>query len=630
MIKILLIAPYQKCKELADKVFLENNEQELILESIHAIGVKIVDTLHLDYDAVIARGVTASALREILTDTVVIDLPVTGYDVVRAVDFCRREYGSRYIAVMGSSNMIYGVQSISDILGVCMETYKVLKEEDAEKYIMEARAKKVDAVIGGAMAVQIAQERGLNAAMIETGEEAILQAIEEAVRTAKIAQQTKKVTERVKAILDYAYEGVVAVDEKGLITVFNKTAEQVIEVKAEEALGKYIRNIIPGTGLLRVLETGKDELGELETINANLVATNRAPVKVKETTVGAVATFQKVSRLQELEGRIREKLYTKGLTAKYTFKDIVGNSPEIRETIEMTRKFSQVDSNVLIVGETGTGKELLAQSCHNASARRNGPFVAVNCAALPENLLESELFGYVEGAFTGAARGGKPGLFELAHKGTIFLDEISEIPLKLQGRLLRVLQEREIMRLGHDRVIPIDVRVLSATNQDLRRLADEGKFRLDLLYRLDVLQISIAPLRQRKEDILVLIHHFIKDFNLRFRKNVERLTDHARQLLLAYTWPGNIRELCNICERLVVLAEGQELRGEDVSRLLNSGKTADWSRCQESSAQADHKELGRPEVEAAILQAGGNKAKAARILGISRTTLWRKLQEYTL
>jgi PAS domain S-box-containing protein len=622
--RILLIAPYQECKSLADEVFAQNNDAGLQLESLHAVGVKVVEELCLDYDAVIARGATAIALRSLLKDTPIIDLPITGYDIVRTVDRCKRNCGSHHIAIMGSSNMIYGVQSIADILDVRIETYIVSKEDDAEQAVLSAKLLGVSAVISGAMAGQIARRHNLCVELIETGKEAILQALDEAIRAAKQAGQTKEVAERVKAILDYAYEGIVAVDEKGEITVFNKTAEQITSVIAEDAIGKQVRDVIANTGLLRVLATGKDELGELENINGNMVAKNRAPVKIGEKTVGAIATFQKVSKLQEFEGKIREKIYSKGLAAKYTFNDIIGKSNQLRQLIEITRKFSRVDSNVLIIGETGAGKELISQSCHNASLRKHGPFVAVNCAALPENLLESELFGYVEGAFTGAVKGGKPGLFELAHKGTIFLDEISEIPLKLQGRLLRVLQEREIMRLGHDRLIPIDVRVISATNQDLKRLATEGKFRLDLLYRLDVLQITVPPLRDRKEDILELAFHFIKFFSRKCRKNVHKMSNGAQDLLRDYSWPGNVRELCNICEQLVVLSDSEEILTADIARILKPNESIPAAISLLKSV-VKPKNLDLLQVEEALRLAEGNKAQAAKLLGISRTTLWRKI-----
>jgi transcriptional regulator with PAS, ATPase and Fis domain len=273
----------------------------------------------------------------------------------------------------------------------------------------------------------------------------------------------------------------------------------------------------------------------------------------------------------------------------------------------------------------------LAQSVHNASDRRKGPFVAVNCAALPESLLESELFGYVEGAFTGAAKGGKSGLFELAHQGTIFLDEVSEIPYRLQGRLLRVLQEREIMRLGHDRVIPVDVRVISATNKNLKQLTRQGSFRQDLLYRLDVLGIFIPPLRKRREDILILFSRFLAMNNNRFNKKVQRLTTQAQKVLLDYDWPGNVRELGNVCERVVVLSAGSTLDAADIRRVL----AVDESLLKSEDAEqlpyrqlrtGKQREAERESIRSALAAAGGNKTQAAILLGVSRTTLWRKIR----
>jgi transcriptional regulator with PAS, ATPase and Fis domain len=309
-------------------------------------------------------------------------------------------------------------------------------------------------------------------------------------------------------------------------------------------------------------------LGALQKIQKVVVAANRVPIKIEEQVIGAVATFQDITKIQELEGQIRKKIHHKGLIAKYFFSDIIGKSQSIRETLYDAEKFSKVDSNILIIGETGTGKELVAQSIHNSSNRSIGPFVAVNCAALPPSLLESELFGYVEGAFTGAAKGGKAGLFELAHKGTIFLDEVSEISLDLQGRMLRVLQEREIMRLGDDRIIPVDVRIISATNRNLRKMVAEGKFRQDLLYRLDVLKINVPCLRDRKEDILPLIEYFLNRYNEKFRKNIHCITPDAQNLLIEYEWPGNIRELKNIVERLAVLTVDVRINTDSVKRVI--------------------------------------------------------------
>ena len=627
MIKIILFAPYQGCKRLADEVIADFWETDVVLETVYAVGVKFIQTQRYDCDAMIARGVTASALRSSYNHVPVIDLPVTGYDMIHAVDQCKQLYNSKKIAIMGSKLMIYGVKNIAPILDVDIECYYVVKEEDAEQCVKEALAQDFDAVISGAMAVEIARNNGMNAMLVVSGREAIFQAIWEAIRIARVAKQNQEEAIRVKAIMDHAYEGIVAIDEKGMITVFNHTAENITKVLAETAIGSHIRSILPHTGLIRVLETGKEELGELQNINGVMVAKNRVRIKRKGQVVGAVATFQNALKIQELESRIREKIYHKGLAARYSFEDIIGKSKAIRETIDITRKYCKVDSNILLIGETGTGKELIAQSCHQDSQRRKGPFVVVNCAALPENLLESELFGYVQGAFTGAAKGGKPGLFELAHQGTIFFDEVSEIPLRLQGKLLRVLQEREIMRLGDDRVIPVDVRVITATNKDLTKLVEQGNFRLDLLYRLDVLHLNIPPLRNRQGDVQVLMEHFITIYNNKFSEKILELSTDALKLLTDYNWPGNIRELCNICERLAILTEGSVIQKEDVLRVLHPGPNVKEAVAQ-FSEQRDakkHPELDGQIICEALIKANGNKTKAAKCLGISRTTLWRKM-----
>ncbi len=628
MIRVLLIAPYLQCKELADEVFAGFDDRSISLQAMYAVGVKFIDSLQVDYDAIIARGATASALRLRYPHIPIVDLPVTGYDVIHAVHECGKLFQARKIAVMGSDSMIYDVQRISAVLDVQIECFRVTREDEAERDVEIALQRGFDAVISGAMAVEIARNRGMNAVLIESGKEAIVSAVQEAIRTAQMAKHNQTVTERIKAIMDYAYEGVVAIDEAGMITVFNKTTTEITGIPAKAALGHHVRSILPETGLLRVLETGEAELGELQNLNGTMVAKNRIPVKVKEKVVGAVATFQKVSELQQLEGQIRKKIHHKSLNAKYSFGDIIGRSAAIRDAVERTRKFSKVDSNVLLIGETGTGKEILAQSCHNSSNRRKGPFVAVNCAALPESLLESELFGYVEGAFTGAVKGGKPGLFELAHQGTIFLDEVSEIPLKLQGRLLRVLQEREIMRVGDNRIIPVDVRVISATNRDLKKLAAGNGFRRDLLYRIDVLHIQAPSLRERREDIPLLLEHFFALYNRKFGKGIRRVVPLAERMLMEYEWPGNIRELRNLCEQMAVLVEGDTIDTEDVLRVV--GRQITESKNTGSMRRVKLATAASPDVAAihqAIASAEGNKTKAAELLGISRTTLWRKLLE---
>lgn len=244
-----------------------------------------------------------------------------------------------------------------------------------------------------------------------------------------------------------------------------------------------------------------------------------------------------------------EKKYLRGHIAKHYFDDIIHESEVVKRTIDIAKSYSDVDSNILIIGETGTGKEMYSQSIHNHSSRKNKPFVAINCAALPESLLESELFGYAEGAFTGAMKGGKQGIFELAHQGTLFLDEIGEISPSLQSRLLRVLQEREVMRIGDDKVIPVDVRIIAATNKNLLEMVKNNEFREDLYYRLSVLDLHLPSLREYKDDIPLLVHHFVRSFT---KNEPVQITDEAMERLKQEQWEGNIRQLQNFCELMLV------------------------------------------------------------------------------
>lgn len=267
--------------------------------------------------------------------------------------------------------------------------------------------------------------------------------------------------------------------------------------------------MLPNTMLPDVLRSGQKQTNQMMQIGKMLTNTNRIPIVVDHQIRGVVATFQDIKQLQSTEQKIRLKLHEKGLVAKYSFGDIVGESRAIRNTIQIARSYASSQAAVLIHGETGTGKELFAQSIHTVSDRRDGPFVAINCAAVSNNLLESELFGYEAGAFTGASKNGREGLFELAHGGTIFLDEIGEIPRETQVELLRVLQEKEVRRVGGNRVIPVDVRIITATNKDLIQETMEGRFREDLYYRLNVLDLELPPLRERGDDVRILgLQHF--------------------------------------------------------------------------------------------------------------------------
>lgn len=324
----------------------------------------------------------------------------------------------------------------------------------------------------------------------------------------------------------------------------------------------------------------------------------------------------------------------RGHVAKYTFDDILGKSAEIKAAIDKARRFGSVNATVLIYGETGVGKEIFAHAIHNTSPCRKGPFIAVNCAAVPENLLESELFGYAEGAFTGAKTGGKQGFFEMADGGTIFLDEISEMSDKLQARLLRVLQEYEIMRLGDDRVITLDVRVIAATNSDLSSMVEEKLFRSDLYYRINVLNLVVPTLRERREDIPFLVDHFLGVFNKKFQKNIKGIEPQGMNLFYIHDWPGNTRELQNTMERLVILTDDDYIPASLVEESISipSTRAPDTASLlpQPEPQPQNIANLEKKAILNALIASGGNKKKAAQLLGMSRTTLWRRLKKFEI
>jgi propionate catabolism operon transcriptional regulator len=309
----------------------------------------------------------------------------------------------------------------------------------------------------------------------------------------------------------------------------------------------------------------------------------------------------------------------KGHSAKFSFEDIVTKSKNMKAVIQKAVKISNYDDTVMIYGESGTGKEMFAQSIHNNGTRRNTPFVAVNCAALTETLLESELFGYEEGAFTGARKGGKPGLFELAHGGTIFLDEINSISPNLQSKLLRVIEEKEIMRIGSDYIIPLDVRIISASNESLKEMVLEERFRRDLFYRLNTLEIKIPPLRERKEDVLPIFDFYLKEND--YEEGIEGLSHESKEALINWSWPGNVREVKNTARRYAIFGD------VDIDESTGIQGNEDIFEAETLNLKDINKYIEEGIIKA-LLEKGLNKTQVADALGISRTALWKKMQEF--
>ncbi len=410
----------------------------------------------------------------------------------------------------------------------------------------------------------------------------------------------------------------ISIDAEGLITIFNPAAEQVTGITLSDAVGRNISDILPELQMEKTLQTCREDLGQLLTINNERIVCNKVPICVNDQTFGAIVNFQNVTKLQKLEAKVRRHLFDVGHVATHCFENIIGTSPLLNKSITLSQSFARTESAILILGDTGTGKEVFAQSIHNCSARQQGPFVALNCAALPAQILESELFGYVGGAFTGASQKGKAGLFEIAHGGTLFLDEIAEMEYATQGKLLRVLQEKKVMRLGGDRVIPVDVRIIAATNKPLKALVNENQFRADLYYRLNVLQLRLYPLHERKEDVSALAEYFLNK-HVTDSNNTPHFTRCALEELAKYTWPGNVRELQNIIERILATLEKSSINGEMVQAHLDD--------IYENEITSRIVQDEMEEIKDALLMTRGNHTEAAKILGMSRSTLWRKLKK---
>ena len=523
----------------------------------------------------------------------------------------------------------------SDILQMCemleVQTKNYIFKSFADCRGCVERALKDGAVfsVGGAWTDPWAKRLGLPHVIVENSVETILNALESATQLRRVQVEEaekqclfKTQSEMYQAVLDFTHDAILAIDENGRIQVLNPPAERIMGCRAADSVGQPVEAVLPNTLLPDVLESGEKQLDQIMQIHQTLCNTNRIPILVDGQRRGVVATFQDVKQLQNSEQKIRLKLHEKGLVAKYAFNDILGDSPAIRSTIQIARSYAASRASVLILGETGTGKELFAQSIHNASDRRDGPFVAINCAAVSNSLLESELFGYEAGSFTGASRGGREGVFELAHGGTLFLDEIGEIPRETQVELLRVLQEKEIRRVGGSRVIPVDVRIIAATNKDLLQETVEGRFREDLYYRLDVLDLKLPPLRERGDDVKILGLHLFRQLPGGKDPIMQSQFLYLLEQAGPYQWYGNIRELQNFVERANILMRNAGASSVTVSDILRRRAEPAPDPCQETESR------DRRAIEAALHNHPGSMADAARSLGCSRQTLWRKMKKY--
>lgn len=441
-------------------------------------------------------------------------------------------------------------------------------------------------------------------------------------------------------LYSHAYHGMAIVDDEGKIIKWDY--EELLGYKEEEVLGKYAPDIIENTRLHIVAKTGEKEICDLQMVNGRYLITSRIPIMRDGKAIGAIGTvfFKNVEELRSLANKIDSlentvnkykseisRLYK----TKYSFDDIITKNKEMLKIRDIARKAARSNSTVLIQGESGTGKEFFAHSIHNGSQRKYGPFVTINCAAIPRELLESELFGYEEGAFTGAKKHGKMGKFELANGGSILLDEIGSMPIEMQAKLLRVLEAREFERVGGTSRIEMDVRIIASTNESLEEQVKSGKFRQDLFYRLNVIRIEIPPLRDRLEDIPILSQNILGNLSRDLMIGVRKLSTETIHILMKHDWPGNVRELRNAIERAINIASGDTIYPEYLPDYIL--EKADFNKHQIVEGGLLRNVVAKAEIDAIIKvlhECNDNKTLAAKKLGIHRTALYKKMDIYNM
>ncbi len=452
--------------------------------------------------------------------------------------------------------------------------------------------------------------------------------------------EIRRQLEMFELILESIYNGIMVTDADGYITHFNKPYGQFLGLEPEEQIGKHCTEVIENTRMHIVAETGKSEINQTQRIKGQNMVVQRIPIK-KDGRVIAVfgqVMFKDVKDVTKLANKLsflesKVKLYEQELinlrSTRYTFDSIIGKSRAIASLKKEALNAAANQFPVLITGDSGTGKELFAQAIHHASPRKLYPFVRINCSAIPKDLLESELFGYEKGAFTGAKTEGKPGKFEIANHGTVFLDEIGDLPLEMQPKLLRVVEEKEFERVGGTKLFRSDFRVIAATNQNLTEMLPDGRFRKDLFYRLNVIPLHIPPLRQRRDDIIPLARHFLQQMAQEATISEITMSQEAEKAIRRYDWPGNVRELLNVLERTLSSIEDDTIRLVDLPFYLH--------RTQKKSPQQNQTSIKEVQAMAekeaicfALKETNNNKVRAAKILGIHRTLLYKKMKKYNI
>lgn len=619
--KLAVISPSTTLTAVMNQVLEKRGLHVAVVEAAqHQAVLMAQQAIDEGASVLISRGKTASVLREHF-QVPIVEVRHTFFDCINA--YHKALVVSDRIAFLATSDgyaaILAKARPFMPGVTICpIDPFGSAQSTDAQLDRLQEQG--IQVAIGGLSLEQAVKGRGLHYIMSDADADAAFDAIDEALHLLRIEQERlhKRLElqgryEMIRSILDCVSEGIFSIDSHGVITNMNSVATHYL---GSVRCGDNVAGLLAQDYFGRVLGKAEAVRGALINLGRLSLTLSIAPITLGDQVIGAVATLQKQTEIKAIEQKMRRQLARQHV-AENTFAAIIGSSPALVKAKRLAQTFAAVDSTVMIEGETGTGKELFAQGIHNASKRRHGPFVAINCAAFAPGVLESELFGYVKGAFTGALTEGKAGVFELAHTGTIFLDEISETSAEIQLKLLRTLQERKVVRIGDDKVTPVDIRIITASNKRLPQLVAQGLFREDFFYRICVLKLHLPALRERRQDIPELVTHLLASFGMPASPPgpalLARLSD--------YPWPGNIRQLGNIVERLAVMGQGREMIGAWVDEALEDLPAPDQPAPAASRTE-------RQVLLEALHSVRGNRERAAQLLQISTTTLWRRMKKY--
>lgn len=574
-------------------------------------------------EVIVTWGALADIVETSFPDIVVLRAEPDDLDILESLEVAM-VYGKRIGLLI---NTDYGRNYKIDVLKRILDLkelrfYSFRSAEDIRKRIAEGKSDGMDAMVGGGtLGVRTGKAVGIPVCFANTSVRSLERAVLQALSIINAHSRERLQLETFWNTTSLISEGILVLEDKTVILA-NQEMLHILAAKEDAILNQPISRLSPSYFSNAILQFFfEDSLPEkvLPVCDHKYLVKKRGTHSKGQKRL--TVSFQNIIDIQNQEQQIRAALRDKGLSARFHFEDIKGNSPAIRTAKRKAALYAATDANILITGENGTGKEMFAQSIHNASIRKNNPFVAVNCAAIPEPLLESELFGYEEGSFSGAKRGGKPGLFELAQRGTLFLDEINSLPIQVQGVLLRAIQEKEIRRIGSQKNLAVDIRILSASNVQMDELIASGRFRADLYYRLNVLNLRLPPLCERKEDILPLAEVFLKKYAAQYHLELPVLTKEDRTFLVSGTWSGNVRSLENVIHRYTILQHGQHIPIRECMEDLTPSSSGHEIAVTPGTLEEIETEL----IHLYMKKNHGNRTETARQLGISRTTLWKKL-----